>query len=592
MSGRFSSISLSKKLVAMVIVCTTIVGATVLLLALGDYKQSAQQALVDRALAFTAVADATKNHVSRLQAEQSFDREGLAAELQRDLAAGRPYTETRIFETIPVVAGWMAAAEAAKVEGITFKVAAFDARNHDNDPSADREAGAFRTQLLRDLTSQVDDGNKHALARIDEASGNLHVMRPILLDQTCMTCHGDPRTSPTGDGKDLLGFPMENWKVGDMHGAFEVIFPLAPMQAQVMATSTKAMAATLGLIVAAVIIFSIALRRLMGVPVQQMIERIREIATGDGDLTRRIEIQRDDEIGQLAKWFNTFVDGLHGIISDVRGNTEKVAAAATEVAASAEEMSSSIECQAGQINQVSAAIEEMSCSVGEVARKCAEAADESLAAGSQAAEGGQIVQKTVGEMQGIAEQVNASAGAVETLGRKSQEIGHIIQVINDIADQTNLLALNAAIEAARAGEHGRGFAVVADEVRKLAERTQEATKQVSSTIGEIQSETESAVDQMQRSQTRVRSGVQLATDAGSRLERIVSSAQHVASGIAEIASAAEEQSSTAGQISHSIERINSVTKQASEGAGQAAEAATELSRSAEDLQAIVRRFRL
>ncbi|MFW5653582.1 MAG: c-type heme family protein, partial [Planctomycetota bacterium] len=143
-----SSVSLSKKIITLVACCTTLVAVTVLLLAIADYRKSAEAALVEQALAFTAVADSTKNHVSHLVSQGTFDNEELVAELKKDLDSGKRYEDSRIFGTIPVVAGWTAAAEAAAMENITFKVASFDARNPDNEPSADPKAGAFRTQML------------------------------------------------------------------------------------------------------------------------------------------------------------------------------------------------------------------------------------------------------------------------------------------------------------------------------------------------------------------------------------------------------------------------------------------------------------
>ncbi|MFN9972490.1 MAG: methyl-accepting chemotaxis protein, partial [Phycisphaerae bacterium] len=195
-------------------------------------------------------------------------------------------------------------------------------------------------------------------------------------------------------------------------------------------------------------------------------------------------------------------------------------------------------------------------------------------------------------MKAIAEQVNESAASVAMLGKKSEQIGQIIGVINDIADQTNLLALNAAIEAARAGEHGRGFAVVADEVRKLAERTAKATDEVAQSIREIQSDTTSAVAQIESGAERVNKGVELATQAGTSLSTIVESSSKVGSMVQSIAAAADQQAGTSNQIAKSVEEINAITRESTEGASQAAQAAAQLSRQAEELQAVVGRFRV
>jgi methyl-accepting chemotaxis protein len=234
----------------------------------------------------------------------------------------------------------------------------------------------------------------------------------------------------------------------------------------------------------------------------------------------------------------------------------------------------------------------MSSSVIEVAKKSSQASEQATKAGQQATEGGSVVEQTVVGMQAINEAVSAGAVSVTELGKRGEQIGEIIKVINDIADQTNLLALNAAIEAARAGEHGRGFAVVADEVRKLAERTTKATEEVAGSIRAIQDETRTAVERMTTGTQQVEVGVEKANAAGITLKGIVASANDVASMIQSIAAASEQQSSASEQISRSLESISSVTREATAGASQAAQASTELSSKAEQLRSMVARFKL
>jgi len=203
-----------------------------------------------------------------------------------------------------------------------------------------------------------------------------------------------------------------------------------------------------------------------------------------------------------------------------------------------------------------------------------------------------VVNDTIERMKAISGAVNSSSESVTELGRRGQQIGEIISVINDIADQTNLLALNAAIEAARAGEHGRGFAVVADEVRKLAERTTQATAEVSASIREIQTETTRAVDMMQSGTREVDDGVSRATAAGESLQQIVSSAQGVRRKIEEIAATADQQSAVATQISQSIQTVNATSSQVAEGSSQAALAGEHLSMKAEQLMSIIGEFKV
>ena len=326
--------------------------------------------------------------------------------------------------------------------------------------------------------------------------------------------------------------------------------------------------------------------------IKALVVRLKDIAEGEGDLTQRVDQDRKDELGELGKWFNTFVHKVHGVICEVRDTAHEVAGAATQITASSEEMAQGISEQNQQVTQISAAVEEMSASIIEVARKSGEAADNAKASGEVAQEGGRVVTETIEGMQAISDAVTASAFSVSELGKRGEQIGQIIEVINDIADQTNLLALNAAIEAARAGEHGRGFAVVADEVRKLADRTTKATEEIGESITAIQTETEQAVERMNTGTEQVQVGVEKATRAGQSLDQIVSGAQEVAAMIRSIAAAAEEQSAAGSEVSSGIQSVNAVTSQSAEGASQAAQAAAQLSTKAEYLQAMVSRFKL
>jgi len=309
------------------------------------------------------------------------------------------------------------------------------------------------------------------------------------------------------------------------------------------------------------------------------------------DLTKQLSIHRNDEIGQLAQSVNSLLSSMNNIISEVGGMTREVAAAATQIAASGDEMSQGMNDQNQQMFQIASAIEEMSASVVEVARKSGEAASNAAESGQIAQEGGGVVDQTIEGMRAISEAVSAGADSVTELGKRGEQIGKIIDVINDIADQTNLLALNAAIEAARAGEHGRGFAVVADEVRKLADRTTKATNEIAESIKAIQTETGEAVQRMNAGTGQVAAGVQSATEAGESLKKIVTSAQEVAGMIQSIAAAAEQQSAASEEVSRNVDAVSAVSRQANESAQQAAMAASQLSTKAEQLQVLVSKFK-
>jgi methyl-accepting chemotaxis protein len=326
-------------------------------------------------------------------------------------------------------------------------------------------------------------------------------------------------------------------------------------------------------------------------PIKLLVDRTEQIASGD--LTgESIEVKSKDELGTLAHASNEMQEKLRKLVSEVGSTSHEVAGAATQIAASSEEMAQGMGEQNEQVTQIASAVEEMSSSIIEVARKSTEAAGNAQQSGRVAEEGGRVVSETIDGMNEISQAVSASAESVSELGKRGEQIGQIIEVINDIADQTNLLALNAAIEAARAGEHGRGFAVVADEVRKLADRTTKATEEIGESITAIQTETDQAVQRMTSGKEQVKVGVEKATQAGESLDSIVAGAQDVSGMIQSIAAAAEEQSAASEQVSRGIQSVSAITSQSAEAASQSAMAASQLSTKAEELQLQVGKFKV
>ncbi|MEM1212642.1 MAG: methyl-accepting chemotaxis protein [Planctomycetota bacterium] len=330
--------------------------------------------------------------------------------------------------------------------------------------------------------------------------------------------------------------------------------------------------------------------RSVTVPIGVLAERIETIQSSR-DLTQKVELKGKHELARLGECFNSLVGELRAIISEVRTSSNEVAAAATEVAASSEEISVGIGEQTSRATSMSAAVEQISSSVSEVARQAVDVAEDADRAGQAAAEGQGVVRETVEGMQSIRDAVARSSEVVTGLGKRGDEIGEIIAVINDIADQTNLLALNAAIEAARAGEHGKGFAVVADEVRKLADRTTQATNEIAQSITAIQEETSQAVDRMGDGSEQVEKGVSAAMRAGESLEQIVETSRGLAGKVQAIAAAAEQQSAASTEVAEGVESISAVTQESLSGSQQAAVAAEQLSRKATELQVMVDRFK-
>lgn len=327
-------------------------------------------------------------------------------------------------------------------------------------------------------------------------------------------------------------------------------------------------------------------------PLNKLVDMLQDIAQGEGDLTRRLETGRKDEFGEVASWFNRFVDNIHSIISQASNTTVQVATASNQLQSTAEQIATAAEEVACQTATVATASEEMSATSNDISRNCSMASDIANRASEMANNGAEVVQETLRGMEQIADKVRESAHTVEALGARSDQIGAIVGTIEDIADQTNLLALNAAIEAARAGEQGRGFAVVADEVRALAERTTRATREIGEMIKAIQQETGGAVNSMEQGVAEVERGMDSSRRSGEALQQILEGINEVTMQVHQIATAAEEQTAVTGEISSNIHQITDVVQQTANGAHETAGAASMLSQLAQDLEALVGRFKL
>jgi methyl-accepting chemotaxis protein len=310
------------------------------------------------------------------------------------------------------------------------------------------------------------------------------------------------------------------------------------------------------------------------------------------DLNSQFNSERTDEVGELQNAFDIFVASIKQTLLQVAEAAAAIASASSEISSSTEEMAAGAHDQTSQVGEVAGAVEEMTKTIIENSRNASSTAETAKRAKASAEEGGRVVLETVNEMKQIAEVVNMSAGTVTELGKSSEQIGEIIGVIDDIADQTNLLALNAAIEAARAGEQGRGFAVVADEVRKLAERTAKATKEVTSRIRRIQDDTLGAVAMMDEGTKTMEDGIRLADKAGESLNEIVGVSQTLVDMVTHIAAASEQQSSASEQIAKNVEAISKVTVETASGTHSIARAAEDLISLTENLQHMVGRFQL
>lgn len=359
---------------------------------------------------------------------------------------------------------------------------------------------------------------------------------------------------------------------------------------EAIVASIVRLSAAAGVAVLAVGAFSILIARSLTRAIDTLVLTVNRMA--DGDLSLDATLNRRDELGQLGNAMNRSLASMKATLRTVMETSDSVASASDSIAQSSRGIADGLAEHGQRAECVTAAVHEMSASVVEVANKGAEAAAAAVHSEELAGEGGEIVRQTMRHMEDIRDQVASSAGQISELGNRSEAIGQIVAVINDIADQTNLLALNAAIEAARAGEQGRGFAVVADEVRKLAERTSHATGEVAASIRDIQSRTKVVIENMRQGTERVGAGVDLASKADKALATIVDSSDSVKQMTHSIAAATAQQSSAGESILRDLTHISELTRQSAGHAASNSETATELRQRAQSLRSLVQTFKV
>ncbi|MEO1827297.1 MAG: methyl-accepting chemotaxis protein [Pseudomonas sp.] len=326
-------------------------------------------------------------------------------------------------------------------------------------------------------------------------------------------------------------------------------------------------------------------------PLRELLQRIRDIADGEGDLTQRVAVHSNDELGELSRAFNAFLEQLQTLIRQVAESTLQVASAAEEMSAIASGQEKLVNEQYMAVDQVSTAATEMSAAIHEVADNAHSTADAAREADRQGHAASDVVSATMNDLRRLAADVEEAAGVINNLEQDTDKIGGVLSVIQGIAEQTNLLALNAAIEAARAGEQGRGFAVVADEVRALAARTQDSTRDIQQMIQKLQSGTGQAVAVMQRGAELAGQSVEKAGATETSLNETSASVMRINDMAAQIAAACEEQSQTTEDIARNISGIRDLSNQAAQSSQESRDASNALARLASTLQAQVGRFK-
>lgn len=391
------------------------------------------------------------------------------------------------------------------------------------------------------------------------------------LGKDCLTCHTVPE--------------------GTLLGAVSMRISLDKVNATVSNFSFRIVLVALGMLIPMVLFVFVFITRSVTRPLEHVSAGLSDIADGEGDLTRRLTVEAQDEIGEVSRLFNVFMDKLQGIVQEVKAGSEQVHSTANSLASVSAQLAANSQVQSSEAYSMAAQVEIMTYNIDGVASQAEEVREVSQQSHDLSAHGGDVIHKAAAEMGKITEAVGDSSQMLQDLGKQSDQITAIVNVIKEIADQTNLLALNAAIEAARAGEQGRGFAVVADEVRKLAERTANSTQEIASMIEKIQSGTKLAIHSMVSGVERVNEGTALANQAGEAINQIKAGVQQVVDSVSEISVSLKEQSQANAENAHKVESIARLSEENSQAFQETAKTIRLLEELAVNLQNVVGRFK-